>query len=287
MLYTEHMQKALDFMEGHLDGECPLESCACAAGYSMYHFSRIFKGMTGLPPMDYVRKRRLSMAAKDVAETELPIVDIAVKWGFESSETFIRAFEAEHGITPGRYRGTGMSLHLTGPFRVPFGAPFQLPEPEIVMLPERMLCGYPLFMEPGMKHGSIPAFFNRYHERHLAYTLPGVPAGGWFEDVGCSVYNESGRYAYIIGVWTDRPGPEGTVSLPVPAGLHAVFATPPADAFSFVETIHNTWDAIYSKWLPMSPYARAPGPDYDAYCEISRTFSEKIVIPIVRKEHNK
>jgi AraC family transcriptional regulator len=283
MIYTEHMEKAFLYIEEHLDGECSLEGSAHAAGYSMYHFSRIFKSMTSISPISYVRKRRLTLAAKDVAETVMPLIDISIKWGFESSETFIRAFEAEHGITPGRYRGTGMSLHLTNPFRVPDGKPFRLPEPEIVMLPDRTLCGYPFYMKPGMKHGSIPAFFNSYHERQLAYTLPGVSADGWFDDVGCSIYSERGRVAYITGVWSERKGPEGTVTLTIPAGLHAVFSTPPADAFSFVETIHNTWDAVYQQWLPMSPYQRAPGPDYETYCEISHTFTEKIHIPIMKR----
>jgi AraC family transcriptional regulator len=283
MFYTEHIRKALDFVEANLCGECTLEACARAAGYSAYHFSRIFKDMTGYSPIDYVRKRRLSSAAKDAAQSALPLIDIAVKWGFESAETFIRAFEAEHGISPGRYRGTGMSLHLTEPFQVRT-EPFALPEPEIVEIPERVLCGYPLYMTPDMKHGAIPGFFNRYHEQRLACTLPGVPGDGWFDDVGCNIYRGFEKWAYVIGAWADRPGPEGTVFVTIPADLHAVFATPPADAFTFVETIHKTWEAIYRDWLPNSRYARAPGPDYETYCEISHTFSERIYIPIKEKE---
>ena len=85
MLYTEHIQKALEYVEANLPEECTLECCARAAGYSAYHFSRIFKGATGLSPIDYVRKRRLSRAAKDVAEGALPVIDIAVKWGFDAA----------------------------------------------------------------------------------------------------------------------------------------------------------------------------------------------------------
>lgn len=284
MLYTEHIQKALDFIEAHLTDECPLELCARAAGYSAYHFSRIFKDMTGVPPIDYVRKRRLSSAARDIAESTLPIIDIAVRWGFESAETFIRAFEAEHGITPGHYRGTGMSLHLTWPFRVPTAELFTLAEPEIADFRERTLCGYPYVVEPGAKHGAIPRFFNRYHGQRLAFTLPGTPADGWFDDVGCSVYGADGTQTYITGVWTDKPGPAGTATVTIPAGLYAVFVTPPADAYTFVETIHKSWAAAYGHWLPNSAYARAPGPEYECYCEKSHTFSEKIYFPIRKKE---
>ena len=207
MIYTEHIQKALEYIERHLTEACTLEDCARAAGYSAYHFARIFKGVTGLSPMDYVRKRRLSAAARDVAKSAESILDIAVKWGFESSETFIRAFEAEHGLTPGRYRSTGICLHLTSPFRILTGIPFALPEPMILEIPERVLCGFPLYLEPDMRHGTIPSFFNQYHQKRLAYLLPGVPADGRFDDVGCSIYEGKRRLAYIVGVWADRLGP--------------------------------------------------------------------------------
>jgi AraC family transcriptional regulator len=284
VLYTEHIQKALDFMEAHLTQECTLECCARAAGYSPYHFSRIFKDMTGLSPIDYVRKRRLTQAAGDIAESTLPIIDIAIEWGFESTETFIRAFEAEHGITPGKYRGSGMSLHLTKPFSTPTGVFPAMPEPEIVTLPERTHCGYPFWVEPGAKHGTIPRFWNYYHAHGLAQSLPINAGDGWYDDVGCSILAPTGGQTYIIGIWTDKAGPEGTVLTLVPAGLYAVFSTPPADAYTFVETIHKTWDAIYGLWLPASGYCRAPGLQVECYCENSHTFTEKIHIPIMIKE---
>jgi AraC family transcriptional regulator len=284
MLYTEHIQKALEYMETHLTQECSLECCAHSAGYSAYHFSRIFKDMTGLSPMDYMRKRRLTEAAREVACTPMPLIDIAVKWGFESAETFLRAFEAEHGITPGRFRGTGMSLHLTEPFRLAPGEQVALAEPSIMQLPQQRLCGYPLAIEPGSKHGIIPRFWNQYHERNLAQTLPGASPDGWFDDVGCSVYGPDGAHTYVVGIWTDRPGPAGTMSITLPEGCYAVFTTPQADGYTFVETVHRTWNAIYEQWLPRSAYRRAPGPQYETYCEKSHSYTEKIGIPIQKRE---
>ena len=174
---------------------------------------------------------------------------------------------------------------MTGPFRVPSGEPFALQPPEIIELPDRTLCGYPLCMEPCMKHGAIPGFFNRYHEQRLAYTLPGVPSDGWFDDVGCSIYNGHGRLAYVIGVWTDRPGPDGTITLSIPAGLYAVFATPLADAFTFVETIHNAWDAVYRQWLRGAPYVRTPeGRIMKPIAKSAIRFPKKFIYPSPKKE---
>ena len=88
-------------------------------------------------------------------------------------------------------------------------------------------------------------------------------------------------YKYTIGVITNDDGPHGTVKIDFPSASYAVFKTPPADAFTFVETIHSTWDYIYSKWLPLSPYIQVSGFAFECYCEESRTFSEKIYIPII------
>lgn len=285
MRYQEHIQRALDFIEAHLQRELTLERCAAAAGYSPYHFSRIFHSVTGLAPMDYVRKRRLACAAADIAAGTEPLVDIAMRWGFESTETFLRAFAAEHGITPGRYRGSGISLHVTEPFRL-HGEPMPIGQPEVIAFPGGTVCGYGLVVPTDARHGLVPQFWNRYHTQGLARTLPGCPSDGWYDDVGCSLPRAAdGSWRYVCGIWSDRPGPTGSELTRIPPGLYAVFTTPPADALTFVETIHRTWDHAIGHWLPHSAYRMdAARPSFETYCEKSRTFTEKICIPIKQKE---
>lgn len=284
MLYQEHIQKALDVMEANLRGKCTLESCACVAGYSVYHFARIFKSLTGLAPMEYVRKRRLSLAAQDIAETNIPLIDIAVKWGFESLENFLRAFSAEHGITPGKYRGSGISLHLTEPFSLPRQKTLEFSPPRIEFFHGGVLCGFPIQFTQEARHGIIPMHWNRFHTQRLARTLPGCPKDNWYDDVGCLTRLPDGQSRYICGIWSDIRGGEGSVLLNIPAGLYAVFCSPPADAFTFVETIHRTWDYAYEVWLPTSSYLQDSRPTFETYCEMSRTFTEHIYIPIKEKE---
>lgn len=284
MLYQEHIQRALDAIEAGLRDEYTLESCACAAGYSVYHFARIFKSLTGLAPMEYVRKRRLSCAAQDIAASGMPLIDIAVKWGFESLENFLRAFSAEHGITPGKYRSSCISLHLTEPFLLPQQKTVEVSPPRIERFPGAMLCGYPLSLLPDARHGTIPRHWNRFHTQKLARTLPGCPKDDWYDDVGCLTWTPNQQPCYICGIWSDMQGPEGSVQCRIPAGLYAVFHSPTADAFTFVETIHRTWDYAIQVWLPVSPYYQEKGPMFETYCEISRTFTERIYIPIKEKE---
>lgn len=298
MQYQQHIQHSLEHMEAHLQRELTLEQCAAAACYSVYHFSRIFRSVTGLAPMDYVRKRRLTCAAADIAAEDMPLVDIAVRWGFESAETFLRAFVAEHGITPGRYRGSGISLHLTQPLSLTPVSPC-IDEPKLILFPGAPVCGYALAVPADARHGLVPQFWNQYHTQRLAHTLPGCPADGWFDDVGCSLpRGADGSWRYVCGIWSDQPrlhgraacvasdqpGPPNSELLWIPAGLYAVFTSPSADALTFVENIHRTWDYGISTWLPQHGYRMDDRPSFETYCEKSRTFQETIYLAIRKKE---
>lgn len=284
MQYQQHIQRSLDHIEAHLQRELTLEQCAAAACYSVYHFCRIFRSVTGLAPMDYVRKRRLTCAAVDIAAVAAPLVDIAMRWGFESTETFLRAFVAEHGITPGRYRGSGISLHLTEPISLSPTAP-AIDEPKLFHFPGAIVCGYGLAVPADARHGLVPQFWNQYHTAELAHTLPGCPADDWFDDVGCSLPRTAdGSWRYVCGIWSDQPGPSGSEQLRIPPGLYAVFTSPKADALTFVETIHRTWDYGVGVWLPQNGYRMDDRPSFETYCEKSRTFQEIIYLAIRKKE---
>ena len=104
--YREQIKKAMDFIEEHLDQEIRAEDAAAAAGFSQYHFHRIFKKETGLPVYQYIRKRRLAQAASLLLNSSMHVIDIAMCLHFESQETFTRAFKKTYGLPPGRYRKT-------------------------------------------------------------------------------------------------------------------------------------------------------------------------------------
>lgn len=90
---------------------------------------------------------------------------------------------------------------------------------------------------------------------------------------------------YFIGIRKNNAlgDIDGTVELLIQAGLYAVFATPRTSHYDFVNTIHRTWDYINSKWLQNSGYRRTGGYEFESYIEESRTFSEKIYIPLEGK----
>ena len=108
----ERIQASIDYIEANLDKKIKLEELAGKACYSIFHFHRIFKQIVGQTAMDYLRKRRLAMAAQELKDAKEAIVDIALKYQFYSQESFTRAFTGEYGISPARFRKSVKDLSL-------------------------------------------------------------------------------------------------------------------------------------------------------------------------------
>lgn len=104
------IQKSIAYMEQHLEQPLTLADIASYAGFSPHHFHRLFRREIGLNIADYLRRRRLALAAQLLLHTETPIIDISLHCHFESQESFTRAFKKMYGIPPGRYRKM-FSLH--------------------------------------------------------------------------------------------------------------------------------------------------------------------------------
>lgn len=104
MLYTSEIQNAIHYIEENLDQQIRLDDVARTAGFSKYHFHRVFRSETGLPLQEYIRRRRLSGAAALLLETDIPVLDISLYFCFESQEAFSRTFKRYYGLPPAKYR---------------------------------------------------------------------------------------------------------------------------------------------------------------------------------------
>jgi AraC family transcriptional regulator len=113
MDYVDPINRAIDHIEANLTQEIDLSEVAAAAGYSPFHLSRLFRAMTGETPGGYIRKRRLSEAARQLLASKRRILDIALDHQFGSQAAFTRAFRAAFGISPGAYRKRGRLARLT------------------------------------------------------------------------------------------------------------------------------------------------------------------------------
>lgn len=195
--------------------------------------------------------------------------EIGYRYGFNSGENFIRAFKSEHGVVPGEYRKMKNSLKLYE--RPEFEKPPFCLIPEIVSLPQKTLVVYE------SDEDYPPRFWNKYNCRKLSKKLSG---GRVCMDYGVSLWR--GRVDYYIGIEEELAQGDlsGTLKMVLPGGFYAVFTTPGTSQHNFVNTIHRTWDYINREWPGLSGYERQQPPEYETYVEDSRSFSEKIYIPV-------
>ena len=272
MDYLVHMKKAIDYIEDNLQNDIDLASCAKSCGYSQYHFLRLFKYATGITPADYIRKRRIAESAKQIAENDAYLSELAFRYGFNSKENFSRAFKAEHHILPSEYRLAKNSLKLYD--KVAFEDTGFSVRPEFLTLADFELIVYK------SDEAYAPNFWNKYNAKGYSKILSG---GREVCDYGVCIWNnETERLDYYVGIKKDEAAGnlQCTDTLEIQGGLYARFSTPPARHCDFVNTIHRTWDYIFKEWLPQSDYAFTGGYQFECYVESSRVYSEDIYIPV-------
>ncbi|WP_105615824.1 AraC family transcriptional regulator [Vallitalea okinawensis] len=284
MNYTQHIQIAIDYIESNLQSQINLSTCAKAAGYSEYHFLRIFKEATGMTPGQYIRKRRLSEIAKLIHKSDKFFFAIAMEWGFNSYENFVHAFKTEHNITPKEYKTSFNSLHLYEKLDIlelnQIKEDIRI-EPQIVDLQSFHLYGHISQTSVEKSHTEIPHFWNKYNCSKAGEKLQPHINPQHRKDFGIAIIDINAKtFNYFIGVKSCDPI-HNTYTITIPRGTYAVFKTPTADSFTFVETIHQTWDYILNRWLPNNnEYTRINSYAFETYCEKSNRYSEDIYIPV-------
>jgi AraC-like DNA-binding protein len=110
MSYIPNVLRAVDYMERNLTCPISVSDVASEAAYSTFHFVRLFKALTGYTPGSYLRRRRLTEAAGELAGGRKRIIEIALDYQFQSQEAFTRAFKDCFGINPGVFRNRGGAL---------------------------------------------------------------------------------------------------------------------------------------------------------------------------------
>lgn len=110
MDWITRMQKAIDYVEANLTEKIDYEKVAAESFSSCYHFQRVFSILCGYTLGEYIRLRRLSLAGAELASGKEKVIDIALKYGYDSPDSFAKAFQKFHGITPSQARADGKML---------------------------------------------------------------------------------------------------------------------------------------------------------------------------------
>ena len=288
----EKLNGALNYIEENLTGEIDFKEVAKRAFCSEYHFTRMFSFLAGVTLSEYIRRRRLTLAAFELNSSNIRIIDVAIKYGYNSPDSFARAFQSLHGITPTEARNNGQSLksypRMTFQLSIKGGTEmnYRIEEKEafcIVGLRKRVPI---IFNGVNPEIASMWKSLNEEKINELKSLSNVEPLGLLQASTNFSEgrMEEKGELDHYIGVATTKECPDHLTQLEVPASTWAVFES----VGPFPDTLQNIWGRIYSEWFPSSNYEQAQGPEilWNENKDVtSPTFRSEIWIP-VRKDSN-
>jgi AraC family transcriptional regulator len=251
--------KALWLIESDLDGNLDLQAIADACGVSRFRLARAFVVATGWPVMRYARVRRLSRAARRLADGEPDILGLALEAGYGSHEAFTRAFREQFGITPEalRARANLDGIELREAMRMKPTSTYPLSEPRFEQGDELLIAGLGERFTPDKTQGIVALW-----QRFVPYIgrVPGQQGGETFGL--CHSPDEEGSFEYIAGVRVSRSDdlPAGFTHQRLPPRRYVVFRHQ-----GHISSIHETCAAIFQRWLPQSGLQAADAPEFERY----------------------
>lgn len=293
MDWLDRMNRAMDYIEENLTEGVDFSSAAQMACCSTYHFQRMFSFITNVPLSEYIRRRRLTMAAFELQNTNMKVIDLALRYGYESPEAFSRAFSKLHGVTPMTARDRGVSLKAYP--RMSFHISIKGDAEMNYRIEEKdafEVFGLELQTNviDGQCYKDIPAFWESCAKdgRDVALAKAAAKKPNELLDAGVTYdHNPNGNMKYLIGcIKHPDANSTGYTVLNIPKQTWAVFSVvwdyhEPADN----SDLHKTWQRIYSEWFPTANYEHADC-DFDMelyYGDRDSNYGVEIWIPIVKK----
>lgn len=273
----ENLNRLVDEIDHRLTDDIDVEAFAASLGTTGYHLRRMFSSLAGMPVAEYVRRRRMTVAAADVIGGE-DYLTIAVRFGYGSVEAFGRAFRSVHGVSHGDVRRDG------GPLRTQPTIRFRLTvegssamDARIIEQPAFRLIGHvarvPLIHEGVNPHiqqhiSSLPA---AEHER-LKGLSTAEPRG--LLQVSADVdpdYREGSELTYLFGVavGADAEVPTDLDVIDLDAGAWVAFRT----SGPHPAGLQEAYAASATEWFPSNPWRLRPGPSIVAILERADDFS--------------
>lgn len=278
MEWLERMNRAINYIEANLTGEIELREVAHMACCSSYQFQRMFSFITDVTLAEYIRRRRLTLAALELqrADTE-KVIDVSLKYGYESPISFARAFHALHGITPAMARQEGIALKayprlsflitIKGAeamnYRIETKESFEVFGIEGIF---RIDGGGEPPQTPAKLWEQSHANGNVKRLEACAGDLPSFVSQDLYSVQAVCSYRKTGpdTFPYMLCAFKDEESnTDGYTSVCIPAHTWAIFPSEPHPWEKFDKTIELLYKRFYTEWLPTSGYEQVDGLEFE------------------------
>ena len=279
MELVESLNLALQHIETHLLDETDSSKAARHVGLSRFYLERTFSALTGMSVSEYIRARRLTLAAQELITGEQKVIDLALKYGYDTPESFTKAFSRFHGVTPMSARRRSTLLRCQNPLAISIKMEgVNIMNYKIEQMDAFMVVGVEQSFQMDTSLEEIPKFWEAFIQQGLYEKV--VPMFGI-----CFDANASGSFPYMIAE-SLQPGkavPEGLTTREIPAHLWARFScVGPMPA-----AIQSVSKQIYSEWLPTNgTYEVAQYMEIEMYSEgdtASKDYYSEVWIPVKKK----
>ena len=279
MEWVRSLNLAINYIEEHLNDNIDCDDIAQHTFYSSFHFQRTFSLLTGMTVSEYVRNRRLSLAAQDLLNNNIKVIEVALMYGYDTPESFTKAFQRFHGVLPSQAKRHGAELKSFNRLTLK------------IVLEGGSIMDYKIVPKDSFKvvtktrkfttensGNEIPAFWSDYFSSGLHQQVCGM--------MGICLPVESGYKDFEYGIGCEEKYvnkiPEGFKTVEIPSYTWAIFKCVGA----MPDAIQKMWKRIYSEWLPQSIYELVPGYDIEFYTEGdngSKDYISEIWIPVKEK----
>jgi AraC family transcriptional regulator len=271
------MNAAVDYIENHLNDEIDYQKVAMEACCSSYNFQRMFSFITDIPLAEYIRRRRMTQAALELQNTDVKVIDVAFKYGYDSSTSFARAFCTLHGITPTEAKKTGAKLKYYPKIsfqisiRGEIGMDYRIETKEAFdIFGIEAICsltgteGVPSQLwQKCQENGEYDRLVTN------AGDLPAFVPQGLCKVHGAEYYRktEGNTFPYMLCAFVSKnSNTEGYKVVRIPSQTYVVFSS---EKFKwgdeFFKILTNMQKRFYSEWLPTANYERTDSANFEIY----------------------
>ena len=264
--WIEGFQDSIDYIEHNLLNELDIEKIAEKAAFSPFYYQRIFGAMCGMTVGEYIRARKMTLAAQELSCSENKVIDIALKYGYDSPDSFAKAFRRFHGINPVQAREAGASLRSFAPLRIKITLEGgNMLDYKIVEKAPFTVTGIKKRFDAETSYKQVPEFWGEWSS-----DMKGLK--GMFGI--CT--DMDGRYfdywiADLYLPWEDIPA--GCETFQIPGGLWAIFKC----VGVLPESMQKVNTQIWSEWLPaLQGYTLAGNYSIEFYLPPAETPSETV-----------